>query len=176
MDQHQMTAEEIYAFARRVAMQFLSKQGLNLHEHLMDDATQEIALAGFQNWEKTKDVAFTKKRIRDRMKTWWVRHCIRENRQPKPESTLSAVETDGDEELTAYETRQDRRVEPEQEAAVQDFLENCLTPRQRDIVRFSAAGFSDDEVALQIGVSVRTVQRERQVMKDKYKREFDKHV
>lgn len=176
MKKHPITAEEIYKFASRFAKYFLARKGLSLHAHRIDDATQDIALAGFENWNKTQNIAFTKKRICDRMKSWWTRHWAIEGRHPLPESQLSAARDYEDDSAAICAMRCDRRSDPVQEAAVRDFLEIRLTPRQRSIANFTAAGFSDEEIAAELGISIRTIQRERKPMAAKYQKEFEKTI
>lgn len=175
MEQQQMTAEEIYVIAQKMATQFLVKEGLSKKHHLIEDATQEIGLAGFQDLKETNEVDKIKKRMRDRLKSWWGRYCAREAKQPIPQSSFPLIETEDGEEITAYDLpRNARRVNLFQELAVREFIENSLTLRQQQIVRMTAAEFSNKEIALELGVSTRTIKRERDLMKAKYRHDFDR--
>lgn len=87
MEKQQTTPEDIYEIAQKMATYFLVKEGFNKKHHIIEDATQEIALAGFQNLKETNEIGKIKKRMKDRLKSWWERYCAREAKQPIPEST-----------------------------------------------------------------------------------------
>ncbi len=175
MEQQQMTAEEIYVIAQKMATQFLVKEGLSKKHHLIEDATQEIALAGFQDLKETDEVGKIGYRMQCRLKSWWGRYCAQEAKQPIPESTLPKFEGENGKMMSEYDLpRNARRVNLFQELAVREFIENSLTLRQQQIVRMTAAEFSNKEIALELGVSTRTIKRERDLMKAKYRHDFDR--
>lgn len=173
MEPATILTHQIYQSAEAMATQLLAAKGLARHSHLIDDAAQEIALAGLQNWQATRNIAFVKVRMRDRLKSWWSRYCLHQHRQPVNESSLpSAVKDDG-ESVSLLQMHQDRRANPAEEAAVNDFIAH-LSLRQQRILRLAYAGYENKQIAEELAVSVRTVERERSIIKKEYVREFSK--
>ena len=156
-----------------MATQLLAAKGLARHSHLIDDATQEIVLAGLQNWQATQNIAFAKVRMRDRLKSWWLRYCADQRRQPVNESDLPSAVVDDGESVSLLQMHRDRRANPAEEAAVNDFIAH-LNPRQQRILRLAYAGYENEQIAEELAVSVRTVERERSTIRKEYVREFSK--
>ena len=67
----------------------------------------------------------------------------------------------------------DRRTNPAEEAAVNDFIAH-LSLRHQRILRLAYAGYENKQIAEELAVSVRTVERERSIIRKEYVREFTK--
>ena len=173
MEPATILTQRIYQSAEAMATQLLAAKGLARHSHLIDDAAQEIALAGLQNWQATQNIAFAKVRMRDRLKSWWLRYCADQRRQPVNESDLPSAVVDDGESVSLLQMHRDRRANPAEEAAVNDFIAH-LNPRQQRILRLAYAGYENEQIAEELAVSVRTVERERSTIRKEYVREFSK--
>jgi RNA polymerase sigma factor (sigma-70 family) len=168
-----ITNEEICRIALKMAMQRLSSKRLAGRAHLVEDAAQWIALAGIKRWEETKDIGKMKGRMRDRWKDWWRDYCRNELPQPVSESSMpQAVNEDG-QRVGFLEMRPDQHLGPFEQAAFKDFLAH-LTERQQRIFQLAYAGNKNKQIAEELAVSVRTVERERSIIEKEYVREFSK--
>jgi len=168
MEPQPFTPEEIYEHARRIAMQFFIEKGLTSRHHLIEDATQEIALAGWQCSETTDQVGCIVNRMKDRLKTWWGRY-LKEQSRRSSESTEGILDN---ETVRECEDRSRNIHDPE---ALKSFLETKLSPRQRQIANYFMAGFTQQQIAEELGMSDRTVQRERVLMEETYRRHLNSY-
>jgi len=162
MEPQTFTPKEIYKDAKKIASQFLIGKGLGKHHHLIEDATQEIALAGFQCSEETDQVGCIVNRMKSRLKRWWVRYLKEQSRR----SSESAGEILDSEIVQEHENRSQNSHDP---GALKSFLDTKLIPRQRQIANYFMAGFTQKQIAEELGISIRTVQRERDLMEETYR-------
>ena len=170
MAEHSQSPDDLYPFAEALVSQIGKNHLLRRDAHRKEDAIQDLFLAGWQVWCDTGDVGLAKNRMVSR-KNNLLRDAAserqhepkRESRFPKPkEHNPGILERDG------------RRAElcgnPAQEALVNDFL-GSLTERQRQIVQLRMAAFTNQEIADELGVGLRTVERELSQVREEYERE-----
>jgi len=168
MEPQPFTPEEIYEHARRIAMQFFIKKELTSRHHLIEDATQEIALAGWQCSETTDQVGFTIKRMRSRLQTWWGRYLKEQSKQ-----SYGADEDILDDQTV--QEHEDRSRNSHDQDVIKSFLETKLTPRQCQIANYFMAGFTQKQIAEELDISTRTIQRKRDLMEDTYRKHLNSY-
>src|SRR5262245_12258538 len=76
-------------------------------------------------------------------------------------------------EKTTPRERRDRRDDPVEQAIVNEFLDR-LPQRHRQMVLLRMAGYTDSEIADELGLSLRTIEREFSQLRKETKDEFDK--
>jgi RNA polymerase sigma factor (sigma-70 family) len=153
--------EDLHDFANALVKKMIRSKGLDWDEHRIEDAVQELFLAGWQVWCNTEDVGLAKNRMASRRKNL-IRDFFSEKRhEPKPESDFERVGAgDGEAEQADWlERREAIRGSPTESAEVNDFLDH-LPDRRRDICRYRMAGYANKEIARELDISERTVERE----------------
>ncbi len=164
--------DDLYPFARALVRKLVNRYQLTWDSHRKEDAEQDLFLAGWQVWQETQDIGLAKNRMASRKYNLLRDSSTEKKHEPK---LLSAVQRKQKKEAIqgqfeardfaaelGFETATDRasqRGDPVEELIVQAYL-NRLTERQRDIVLLRMAGNKDSEIAEQLGISLRTVERE----------------
>lgn len=144
-----------------------------------DDAEQELLLAGWQVWLNEGNVALAKHRMKSR-----TANLLRDfGRRKKRETTFtdhaSAQPDDGGDRWSENSIGDHRKGpaprDPDgdspKNAAIRRFMDR-LSERQRRIVLLRNVGRADEQIADELGVSLRTVERERALLRKEYRDEF----
>lgn len=173
MPKERDTPDDLYPFAQMLVKELKRKYQLRWNEHRMEDAEQDLFLAGWQVWQDEGNAGLAKNRMTDRAKNL-IRDLQSERKhEPKPagEQRIAGVkgrwdESSDDESLHRFDpvARDSLRGDPDQDALVNETL-NRLTERQREIAVLRMAGFSNDEIATELNIGLRTVERELQQLK-----------
>lgn len=168
--------EDLYPFAEALVRKLKARHQLQWSEHRMEDAIQDLFLAGWQVWQDEEDVGLAKNRMRDRAKNL-LRDFQSElthepkasSEQPKPGVYGRWDEEKGEDRVERWNPadRNSLRGDPDQEAMVNEYLDG-LTERQRRIVLLRTAGYEIDEIASELGIGKRTVDRELQNLREEF--------
>jgi len=151
-------AEELYWFAKSQVRKLKPRQhGWN--EEDIEDAVQLLFLAGWQDYQDNGDVGLAKNRMVDRKKNLLRDRKARLEREATLESNLPEPEEGQPSPLEQCRRRGNRRDDPVELAVYNELLAR-LPERQRQIVLLKVAGLTDAEIAAELGVSERTVERE----------------
>ena len=142
----------------------------------MEDAIQDLFLAGWQVWQDEEDVGLAKNRMRDRAKNLLRDFQAELTHEPKASSehpkpgVYGRWDEERDEDRVERWNPADRtslRGDPDQEAMVNEYLDG-LTERQRRIVLLKMAGYEIEEIASELGIGKRTVDRELETLRKEY--------
>ena len=68
MSDERDSPDDLYPFAQMLVKQLLKQYRLRWNEHKLEDAVQDLFLAGWQVWSDEQDVGLAKNRMRDRTK------------------------------------------------------------------------------------------------------------
>lgn len=160
--------DDLYKFAKAQVKQLLKKKRVGWKRDRVEEAIQDLFLAGWEVWQDKHDVGLAKNRIVSR-----VNNLLRDDaseRKHEPRTGMlpaaDAVPESGhlwdEERVRGWEqldARANLRSDPAERAAVRDRLEQ-MTERQRRITELRMAEYSTEEIANQLGLSLRTVERE----------------
>ncbi len=166
MNDETQVAEELYAFARAIVAKRTRRRG---GRHWQEDAAQELVLAGWQVYRDTGNIGLAKHRMTDRLKNLLRDADSEQEHEPKPESAFQ--EPSGEEPGLLEAAAGNRRDDPVETAIVREYLAK-LPERRRRVVQLRMAGYSAQEIADQLGVSLRTVERELELARKYYLEKF----
>lgn len=170
MPKERDTPDDLYPFAQMLVRELKRKYQLRWNEHRMEDAEQDLFLAGWQVYQDEEDVGLAKNRMRDRAKNLLRDAASERKHEPKTgqEQPRSEIPDSGElwdeEAIKAWDPPDPRatvRGDPAEEASLNSYLDE-LTDRQRQIVLMRMAGCTAQETADELGMSLRTVERELQ--------------
>lgn len=173
MPKERDTPDDLYPFAQMLVKELKRKHQLQWNKHQEEDATQDLFLAGWQVWQDEEDVGLAKHRMSDRAKNLLRDFQSEQDHEPKAatEQRKPGVygrwdENSDEDAVQRFDTadRTSLRGDPDQDAMVNEFLDQ-LTERQRRIVLLRMAGFESDEIARELGIGLRTVERELQTLR-----------
>jgi len=170
MNDETQVAEELYAFARALVGRIAHRRR---DEHWKEDAVQDLVLAGLQDYRDTRDIGLAKHRMASRHNNLLRDDKLERKHEPKAESDLTplaAKAKDGDETPGLLEAGT-RRDDPVETAIVREYLAK-LPERRHRVVQLRMAGYTAQEIADQLGVSLRTVERELELARKYYQEEF----
>ena len=175
MTEERDTPDDLFPFAQmRVAKLKRQDPIQQWSRHQEEDAAQDLFLAGWQVWQDEGSIGLAKNRMTDRAKN--LIRDLKSERKHEPraagEQRMAGVrgrwdEASDDESLQKFDPvdRDSLRGDPDQDALVNETL-NRLTERQREIAVLRMAGFSNDEIATELNIGLRTVERELQHIKE----------
>lgn len=171
--------EDLVQFAKALILKAIHKHNLEWDEYCIEDAVQELFLQGWKVWCDKKNVGLAKNRMVDRRKNVLRDYVSEMKHEPKPESEFEPIAIPSLEEGKKdredwLEQRADIRGSPAEELGVRDYVDH-LPQRRRDICRYRMAGYTNKEIAQEMGINERTVQRELVVIREDCKNEFQKH-
>jgi len=170
------TPEDLYPFAEMLVAKLKKQHQLQWDEYQTEDATQDLFLAGWQVWQDEKNVGFAKNRMRDRAKNLLrdaaseLKHEPRTGIEQHSHAVSDSNSLWDEEAVRAWEPADPRatiRGDPAEEAALNSYLDG-LTDRRRQIVLMRMAGCTAQETADELGISLRTVERELQNLRKDY--------
>ena len=169
MAEDRNSPEDLYDFAQMLVRKMKKRYQLEWDVHRREDAEQTLFLWGWQVYRDTGDVGLAKHRMRTRTANLLRDYQAELDHEPKAESRqLKPTPIDGsgrcwDENAVRDREASSRYVrmgtDPAEIAAFNDYM-NSLPPRRRQIVGLRLAGYEDAEIAKEVGVSLRTVERE----------------
>ncbi|MBX3372274.1 MAG: helix-turn-helix domain-containing protein [Phycisphaeraceae bacterium] len=156
------------ALAREVAETFGDRRDAlddNWARQHIGDWADTLFLAGWQVWRDKGDVGLAKHRMRDRKKNL-LRDVHAELNKPQPESQSFQNDEEQREAMDGGQvvpvrssgTRM-RTPEPDNVLQVQEFLQR-LPERRRKIAQLRLAAMTNKEIAQELGIGERTVDRE----------------
>lgn len=162
------TPDDLYPFAEMLVKQLKKQHQLRWNRHKMEDAEHDLFLAGWQVWQDAQDVGLAKHRMASRSRNLLRDFQAELEHEPKtgtlpPRSTIPDSGELWDEgAMRAWappDPRATIRGDPAEEASLNSYL-GQLTDRQRQIVLMRMAGCTTQEAADELGLSLRTVERE----------------
>lgn len=174
MRKERETPDDLFSFAQMLVAKLKRTDPLQQwSKHQEEDAVQDLFLAGWQVWQDEGNAGLAKNRMADRAKN--LIRDLKSERKHEPtaagEQRMAGVtgrwdESSDDESLQRFDPvdRDSLRGAPDQDSLVNETL-NRLTERQREIAVLRMAGFSNDEIATELNIGLRTVERELQHIK-----------
>lgn len=168
MTEERNTPDDLFPFAQMLVKQLKAQHQLRWGRHKMEDAAQDLFLAGWQVWQDEQNVGLAKNRMKDRAKNLIRDFQSELENEPKTGFSPPRDETSDSGALwnedavrgwDSPDVRASIRGDPAEVASVNSYLEG-LTDRQRQIVLLRMAGCTTQETADELGLSLRTVERE----------------
>lgn len=168
MNEERDTLDDLYPFAHVLVKQLLKRYRLRWNEHRVEDAVHDLFLAGWQVWRDEQDVGLAKNRMRDRAKNLLrdfqaeLEHEPKTHLFPKRDHIPKSGRLWDEDTSRGWDppdARADIRGDPAEVAAVSEYLER-LNDRQRKVLMMRMAGCTNQEIADELGLSLRTVDRE----------------
>lgn len=157
MADEKQAIKELERYAKGIARKLLAQKGLSNDEHRLEDVAQSLLLAGWQVWRDEKNLDHARHRMSTRAANE-AEKLDQELRQPPPESSVMPEGGDEDDDVRPTEEIVDRRDDPAEAAAVRDFVDG-LPERLQPIFRCRLAGMSNPEIAAELNIGLRTVER-----------------
>lgn len=155
--------DDLYPFARATVLQLMRQKELRWNSHKVEDAIQDLFLAGWQVWQETKNVGLAKNRMVSRSHNLLRDHKSEKKHEPPSASSLPTPagrggEARADRSVSPLD-RADSRGDPAKVLLTQEHLDQ-LSERQRQITLLRMAGYENEEIATELGIGLRTVERE----------------
>ncbi|MCA9208135.1 MAG: helix-turn-helix domain-containing protein [Planctomycetales bacterium] len=161
--------DDLYPFAKALVRKLLKRKGLQWDRHRVEDAEQELFLAGWQVWRDEGDIGLAKNRMKTRTANLVRDYWSEQRHEPKAASERFKTpgvgksgklwDDDANRDWDVSSTFGSMRGEPSEEASCRELLAN-LPERQRQVVLLRSAGYSNQEIADELGIGLRTVERE----------------
>lgn len=192
MADEQAVIKRMEQYAKAAARKVLQKFGLGQDQDRHEDISQTLFLAGWEVWRDTGEWEKARHRMVDRAKNEAMK--LRENLKIKqmPRDKVSEPWYGSDDEADATERFQHESPSPrlrpvvvrssaEEDLEIQEYLDT-LTERQRRIVQLmmipmvtpgSKKGMTEQQIADELGVPLRTVQREKERIRQ-HRKEYDR--
>lgn len=173
MTEERDTPDDLYPFAEMLVKQLKKQHQLRWNKHRMEDATQDLFLAGWQVWQDEQNIGLAKHRMVSRSRNLLRDFQAELEHEPKtgtspPRSKIPDSGELWDEgAIRAWDPSDPRatiRGDPAEEASLNSYLGN-LTDRQRQIVLMRMAGCTTQEIADELGIGLRTVERELETLR-----------
>ncbi len=150
----QQIASDLLSFAESQVMLAVERAPTAWTRDQIEDAVQELFAAGWADWKKTSDAGLAKNRIVCRVANLLRDRQSRRNREKRTRS-LTDYLSDGQRDVADHH----REHEPDDSTlAIQKHLAS-LPERERKIVQLRLAGLTQEEIAEETGLHVRTIQR-----------------
>lgn len=178
MAEERDSPEDLFNFAQALVRKLKMRRQLNWDEHRMEDAAQDLFLAGWQVWQDQGDLGLAKNRMVTRVSNLFRDYRSERRHEPKPASDLLTTPPIGESGHLWSEnvvrgwdapSRHERaQGDPAEIARLNDYLAS-LPPRRRKVVTLRMAGYSDAEIADELGIGLRTVERELEALRKEHK-------
>jgi len=156
MADNNQAAKELIEFAEKLVWKLIREHGLKWHIPRREDAQNDLFVAGWEVWRETGNLGFARKRMSSRAVNLHRDFMTESRHEPKCESSFPKPE-EGQPSL--LEARRAYTSDP-LKAAIWKEAEKRLTERQQQIGLYRSAGLSHQEIANEMGVPLRTIQRE----------------
>lgn len=163
MDEEREAADELIRFASLAVEKRLKESSLKWSIHRIEDAKHDLVEVGWRDWLKTKNLGFARNRMTDRSKNLLRDYLSERCHEPTSETDLSK-RSDEPQPPHALIERSSREYDSALIAERNDYL-NTLSERQRAIVHLRYARCTAQEMADALGISLRTVDRELELMR-----------
>lgn len=150
--------DDLYRTGQAIAREVAAKHGLTRDEHLIEDMTQTLFLAGWQVWRDKGDVGLAKHRMRSRQNNL-IKDLRRERNAPRAVSQLTEQEQRGAVPVRAMGMDADSRTTPDNAKLTEELLQR-LPEQRRKIAQLRMAAMTNEEIAKELGISKRMVERE----------------
>lgn len=178
MAEQKQSPNDLYPFAQALVWQLVGKKRLPWSEHRIEDEIHTLFLAGWQVWSDEGDVGLAKNRMISRRNNLIRDYKNEREHEPKSASDrlkMPAIGKDGnlwdEDQVRGWDnlSSRDRQCgDPAGEALVNDYLAS-LTDRQRRIVKLRMADFTNREIADELSIGLRTVERELSLIRKDYR-------
>lgn len=155
--------EDLHSFAEVLVMQLVGRAPADWQHHDIRDAIHDLFLAGWADWKATQDVGLAKNRMVSRRVNLIRDRAARFERQKK---TQPLGDPPGTASQLADRPRSGENLE--QEAQVNEFLSR-LPEQTRRIIQFRIAGMTNPEIARELGVPLRSVERILETLREEMK-------
>ena len=162
------TPDDLYPFAKALVRRLIRLKELNWTKQRKEDAAQELFLAGWQVYCDTGEVGLAKNRMVSRVKNLYRDYRYEVKHEPKAESQKrrsrqstndEEAEDKGSRHYDDPTKRSELRADQDAESAVRDMIDQ-MSERQQAIVKLRMAAFTNEEIAEELGIGLRTVERE----------------
>ncbi len=173
--------EDLFSFAQALVRTLLKEKGLRWSSHRVEDAEQDLFLAGWQVYQDEGDIGLAKNRMVTRVANLHREYRSERKNEPKAASDQlkpAGIKKDGklwnddaNREWDVAEVLCDLRRRPPEEVVYKEMLD-AMPERQRKVALLRSAGFTDQEIADELGVSLRTVERELSKFREEHKDDY----
>lgn len=161
--------DDLYPFAEVQVRKLVLRYGLDWNRQKKEDAAGELFLAGWQVWRDTGNVGLAKNRIVSRTVNLYRDDHAEKTHEPKAATASlhrpginekgELWDDDANREWDVSKDLARMRGEPAEHSQLRELFDN-LPEQQRKVALLRAAGYSDQEIADELGISLRTVERE----------------
>lgn len=149
--------QELSSFAEAMVRKIVKQHGLSWCRNTIDDAVQTLVLAGWQDFQNSGDLGLAKNRMVDRSKNL-IRDHISKTKRHEPLDSIA--------ELPSEELPVDRQLEYAEGLRRQSVMLSRLTERQQQIAELRMAEHTNEQIAAELGIGLRTVERELKTMRE----------
>ena len=149
-------AKELIEFAEKRVWKLIREHGLDWRIPRREDAQNDLFVAGWEVWRETGNLGFARNRISSRAVNLHRDFMAESQHEPKCESSFPKPEAG---QPSLVEAKRAYTSDP-LKAAIWKEAEKRLTERQQQIGLYRSAGRSHQEIADEMGVPLRTIQRE----------------
>jgi len=169
MAEQRDSPDDLYPFAQMLVRRLIKKHQLRWGEHRIEDAEQELFLAGWQVYQDEGDVGLAKHRMKCRATNLIRDYSSERKHEPKAASDqfqAPGIDTSGrlwdDDAIRDWDVSSpfSRASDDPADVAIYRELLERMPERLRKIALLRSAGHSVEEIAIELGVSPRTVERE----------------
>lgn len=149
--------EEMEKYCTKLARDMLRRYNLARDSIRMDDIVQTLILAGWQVLKDTDDWGLAKHRMSTRLKNEEAK-LNSELKKIQPEAAFSEKAIARGDKVSGVGFRREDP-EPAEDSMMFDEFMALLPDDTRKVVRFKMADMTNEEVADELGIGVRTVER-----------------
>ena len=153
-------AKELEEFAETLVWRLVRRYGLNWGSHRREDVQYDLFVAGWEDWRETGNLGFARQRMSSRSVNVIRDESSRRQREPMLDVDRRPSDDEESSGVDRYGSYVDDPAKAMIEAEEIDRLTRRLTDRQRRILRFRYAGLTHAQISEEMGVPVRTIQRE----------------
>lgn len=150
---------ELNSFAEALVFNLVKKEGLRWCRNTIEDAVQTLVLAGWQVFRDTGDIGLAKNRMVSRSLNLIRDHNSRTKR-------LKPLEAVVDEPVK--DDPVDRQMLYAENLEKQSNMLSRLTERQQRIAELRMDERTNEQIAAELGIGLRTVERELKTMREEF--------
>jgi len=178
--------DDMYDFTRAVVLKMVHQHKFTWSSHRLEEAIQDLYLAGLQVWAETEDEGLARNRMVTRLPNLLRDFASEDKHRPRSASDFKPIEVPSLEEgkvdkedwleqkvAVAGEPGRQALDETDDILSVREILTK-LSPQCLKVCQYVMAGKTNAEIAEEMGLSERTVEREREAFRKEYENGYGK--